>query len=251
MSLPSFSLARRRALVTGSSQGLGLAIARGLAAAGATVILNGRDEARLAQARATLQEEGLAVETRAFDVAEEAAVRTACAGIGDVDILVNNAGLHRRSPLVDMSLADWETVLRTNLTSAFLVARALAPGMIARRRGKVINLCSVMSEVSRPTVANYAASKGGLKMLTRAMAVEWGPHNIQVNGIGPGYMLTPLNAGLSADPKFDAWIRSRTPLGRWGRPEEIAGAAVFLASAASDFVTGQVIYVDGGILAGL
>lgn len=248
---PSFNLAGRRALVTGSSQGLGLAIARALAAAGATVTLNGRDEAKLAQARVALAGEGLAVEAQAFDVAEEAAVRAGCAALGPVDILVNNAGLHRRSPLVDMSLVDWETVLRGNLTGPFLVARALVPGMIERRRGKVINLCSVISEVARPTVGNYAAAKGGLKMLTRAMAVEWGPHNVQVNGIGPGYMLTELNRGLAADPKFDAWIRARTPLGRWGRPEDIAGAAVFLASSAADFVTGQVLYVDGGILAAL
>jgi gluconate 5-dehydrogenase len=246
-----FDLTGRRALVTGSSQGIGLAIARGLAAAGAAVLLNGRDAAKLAAAAEQLRADGLAVEVHAFDVTDETAVHTARDAIGAIEILVNNAGIHRRGPLLEMPLANWEAVLRGNLTSAFLVARAFAPDMIARRRGKIINTCSVMSEISRPTIANYAASKGGLKMLTRALAVEWGPHNIQVNGIGPGYIATELNRPLIEDEKFNTWICGRTPLGRWGRPEEIAGAAVFLASAASDFITGQILYVDGGILAGL
>jgi gluconate 5-dehydrogenase len=246
-----FDLTGRRALVTGSSQGLGLAIARGLAEAGAVVVLNGRDTAKLAAAAESLRAAGLKCETRAFDVTDEAAVNAACAALGPLDILVNNAGIHRRSPLVEMSLENWEAVLRANLTSAFLVTRAVAPGMIARGRGKIVNLCSLISEVARPTIGNYAASKGGLKMLTKSMAIEWGKHNVQVNGIGPGYMLTELNKPLVENPPFDAWIRGRTPMGRWGRPEEIVGAAVFLSSAASDFVTGQVIYVDGGVLAAL
>ncbi len=246
-----FDLTGRRALVTGSSQGIGLAIARGLAEAGAAIVLNGLDGDRLAAAAEALRGEGHDVATQSFDVADETAVGAAAARIGPIDILVNNAGIHRRSPLVGMRLEDFDAVVRTNLTGAFLVARAFLPAMIERRRGKIINLCSVISEVARPSVANYAASKGGLKMLTRAMAVELGPHDIQVNGIGPGYIVTGLNKPLVENPAFDAWIRGRTPLGRWGRPEDVAGTAVFLASPASDFVTGQILYVDGGILAGL
>jgi len=255
MSSKLFDLSGRRALVTGSSQGLGLAIARGLAEAGAEVLLNGRDPAKLARSTTQLVASGLPVKSFAFDVTNETEVNNAIAGIssqhGTIDILVNNAGSHRRSPLVDMSLEAWNDVLRSNLTSAFLVTRAVVPGMITQRRGKIINLCSVISEVARPTIGNYAAAKGGLKMLTRSMAVEWAKHNVQANGIGPGYMLTDLNTHLAADPKFDAWIKARTPAGRWGQPHEVAGAAVFLASSASDFVNGQVIYVDGGLLAAL
>jgi gluconate 5-dehydrogenase len=247
----AFSLSGRRALVTGSSQGIGLAIARALAQAGATVVLNGRDAAKLARVEKELRAAGLAVEVRAFDVTDEAQVAAARDALGEIDIVVNNAGIQKRGPLVEMPLENWNAVLQANLTSAFLVARAFAAGMIARGRGKVINTCSVMSDISRPTIANYAASKGGLKMLTKAMAVEWGKHNIQVNGIGPGYIATELNRPLIEDEKFNTWICGRTPLGRWGRPEEVAGAAVFLASPASDYITGQIIYVDGGILAGL
>jgi gluconate 5-dehydrogenase len=250
-----FDLTGRRALVTGSSQGLGLEIARGLAVAGAEVVLNGRDAAKLARATGQLRAAGLKAESWAFDVTSENEVAAAIGGItsrlGLIDILVNNAGIQRRSPLAEMSLADWDAVLRANLTSAFLVTKAVVPGMILRGRGKIINVCSVISEVARPTIANYAAAKGGLKMLTRSMAVEWARHNIQANGIGPGYMLTDLNTSLAADPKFDAWIKARTPAGRWGKPEEVAGAAVFLAAPASDFVNGHVLYVDGGLLAAL
>ena len=171
--------------------------------------------------------------------------------VGPIHILINNAGIHRRAPLADMTEAHWREVLDTNLTGAFLVARAVAPRMIARGSGKIINICSVMSEVSRPTIANYAAAKGGLKMLTRAMAVEWATHGLQCNGLGPGYILTELNRPLVENPDFDRWIRTRTPAGRWGTPEELIGAAVFLASAASDFVNGQILYVDGGLLAAL
>lgn len=246
-----FSLAGKLALVTGSSQGIGFALARGLAQAGASVALNGRDAAKLERAADELRAAGATVTTHAFDVTDEKAVDRARDTLGPIDILVNNAGMHRRGPLVDMPLENWEAVLRANLTAPFLVARAFVPGMIAQGRGKIINVCSVMSEISRPTVANYAASKGGLKMLTRAMAVEWGPHNIQVNGLGPGYIATELNRALIEDARFNAWICGRTPLGRWGRPEELAGTAVYLASAASDFMTGQILYLDGGILAGL
>lgn len=246
-----FSLAGRRVLITGSSQGIGLAFARGMAEAGASVVLNGRDTAKLERAAAELRAGGCAIETSAFDVTDETSVRAAAARLGPIDVLVNNAGIHRRAPLIEMKLEDWEAVLRGNLTSVFLVTRALAPAMIERRRGKIINICSVTGRVARPTIANYSASKAALEMLTRAMAVEWGRHNIQANGIAPGYMVTELNRTLVQNPEFDAWIRGRTPLGRWGKPEELIGSAVFLASAASDFMTGQVLYVDGGILAAL
>ena len=250
MPTPSFNLSGRRALVTGSSQGIGLALAGALAAAGAHVTLNGRDAAKLAAAAASLRAAGLAnVATAAFDVTDEAAVLAASAGLGAVDILVNNTGIHRRSPLETMPLADWEAVLKTNLTSAFLVARAVAPGMISRRSGKIINVCSLMSELARPTTGSYAAAKGGLKMLTRAMCAEWARHNLQVNGLAPGYILTELTAPLAADPKFDTWIKGRTPAGRWGSADDLTGACVFLASPAADFINGQILTVDGGLSA--
>jgi gluconate 5-dehydrogenase len=252
---PLFDLTGRIALVTGSSQGIGLAIAGGLAQAGATVVLNGRDEGKVEVAADTLRATGASVATAAFDVTDSAAIEHAVARleqhVGPIHVLVNNAGIHRRAPLLEMTEAQWREVLETDLTSAFLVARAVAPRMIARGAGKIVNTCSVMSEVSRPTIANYAAAKGGLKMLTRAMAVEWAKHGLQCNGLGPGYILTELNRSLVENAEFDRWIRGRTPAGRWGRPEELAGAAVFLASAASDFVNGQIIYVDGGLLAAL
>lgn len=250
-----FDLSGRTALVTGSSQGLGLAMARGLGQAGAALVLNGRDEAKLARAAAALRAEGLRVATSAFDVTDPAAVAVAVtkleAEVAPVDILVNNAGIQRRVPLVEMSLAQWREVLDTNLTSAFLVAQAVAPRMIARRAGKIVNICSVMCEVARPTIANYAAAKGGLKMLTRAMAVEWAKHGVQANGIAPGYFVTELTQPLVENAEFNRWICGRTPAGRWGQPEELTGAAVFLASRASDFVNGQILTVDGGLLAAL
>ena len=252
---PLFDLTGRTALVTGSSQGLGHAMARGLAQAGAAIVLNGRDAAKLAAAAAQLRAEGVNVTTAAFDVTDGAAVARAVekieAEFAPIDILVNNAGIHRRAPLAEMTEAQWREVLDTNLTSAFLVARAVAPRMIARGQGKIINLCSVMSDVTRPTIGNYAAAKGGLKMLTRAMAVEWAKHGVQANAIAPGYFATELNRPLMANAEFDQWIRGRTPAGRWGQPEELAGAAVFLASRASAFVNGQMLTVDGGLLAAL
>jgi len=255
MSENIFDLTGKNALVTGSSQGLGLVIAGGLGRAGATVILNGRDEARLNRAVGRLSEEGLAVRGFAFDVSDSgqvaAAVRRMEGELGPIDVLVNNAGLHRRGPLEKLDDRAWREVLEVNLTGAFFVARALAAGMIARRRGKIINICSLMSELARRTTGSYAAAKGGLKMLTRAMAVEWARHNVQVNAIGPGYFRTPMTRPLADDPKFDAWLKARTPAGRWGLPEELIGPAVFLASEASSFVNGQVLYVDGGILAAL
>jgi len=254
---PLFDLTGRTALITGSSQGIGLALARGLAQAGAGVVLNGRDPAKLTAAAETLLADvaGARVTTAAFDVTDSSAIGREVARIeaefAPIDILINNAGIQRRAPLAEMTEAQWREVLDTNLTSTFLVARAVAPRMIARKSGKIINTCSVMSEVSRPTIANYAAAKGGLKMLTRAMAVEWARHGLQCNGIGPGYIVTELNRALVENGEFNRWICGRTPAGRWGQPEELVGAAVFLSSAASSFVNGQILYVDGGLLAAL
>ena len=250
-----FDLTGRTALVTGSSQGLGLAMARGLAQGGAALVLNGRDEKKLAAAADALRAEGAKVTMAAFDVTNGTAAAEAVARIeaefAPIDILVNNAGIQRRAPLAEMTEEQWRAVLDTNLTSAFLVARAVAPRMIARGRGKLINICSVMSEVTRPSIGNYAAAKGGLKMLTRAMAVEWARHGVQSNAIAPGYFLTELNKVLVENAEFNKWICGRTPAGRWGQPHELAGVAVFLASGASDFVNGQILYVDGGLLAAL
>jgi gluconate 5-dehydrogenase len=253
--LSLFDLTGRTALVTGSSQGLGFALARGLARAGASVVLNGRRKEKLESAAGTLRADGLSVRTCAFDVTDETQVRAAIPALerdaGPLEILVNNAGVQLRKPMVDLDGAAFREVLDANLTSAFLVAREAARGMIARRRGKIINVCSLMSEIGRNTIAAYTASKGGLKMLTKAMAVEWGPHGLQANGIGPGYFVTEMTKPLVENPEFDAWVRKRTPAGRWGQPEELVGAAVFLASRASDFVNGQILYVDGGMLAAL
>jgi len=254
MSTDLFSLAGRTALVTGSSRGLGNAIATGFAAAGAAVVLNGSDPARLGSAASALRSKGCKVIEAAFDVTDEGAVVTAfekldAEGVA-VDILVNNAGIQLRKPLVDLSVAEWQRVIDTNLTSAFVVGREAARRMIRRGRGgKVINIGSLTSEVARATVAPYTAAKGGIKLLTRSMAAEWAEHDIQANAIGPGYMMTEMNKALIDNPTFDAWVKGRTPAKRWGRPEELVGAAVFLASAASGYVNGQIIYVDGGMLA--
>ncbi|HKB92474.1 MAG TPA: SDR family oxidoreductase [Opitutaceae bacterium] len=247
MSSSIFDLSGRRALITGSSQNIGFALARGLAEAGAEVIINGRDEKKVVSAVETLRAANLKVTGSAFDVTDEAAVSNAISAMGRLDILVNNTGGHRRGPLVDMPLADWEAVIKTNLTSAFLTARAVAPAMIARKAGKIINVCSLMSDLARPTTGNYAAAKGGLRMLTRAMCSEWAKHNVQINGIAPGYILTELTKSLVADEKFDTWIRGRTPAGRWGNPSDLVGACVFLAAPASDFMNGQLLVIDGGL----
>ncbi len=250
-----FDLTGKIALVTGSSQGLGHTIARGLGEAGATLILNGRNRERLDAAVTALSRDGLKVTGALFDVADPAQVRekipTLEREVGPIHILVNNAGIQRRAPLETVDEAVWQEVLNTNLTAVFLVSKAVVQGMISRKAGKIINICSLMSEMARPTVGPYMAAKGGVKTLTKSMAVEWGKHNIQVNGLGPGYFVTPMNKPLVENPQFDSWIKGRTPTGRWGQPEELIGTAVFLASKASDFVTGQIIYVDGGILAAL
>lgn len=249
-----FDLSGRRALVTGSSRGLGLAMARGLAEAGAHVVLNGRSEAALASTTDQLAGAGLRVSSVVMDVTNEASIDAGIASIeadGPIDVLVNNVGIHRRAPLAEMTPAQWREVIEVNLTTAFLVSHRVVPAMIGRRSGKIINTCSLMSEVGRPSTGNYAAAKGGLKMLTRAMAVEWAGHNVQANGIGPGYFETELTRSLVEDEAFNTWICDRTPAGRWGRPDELIGAAVFLASGASNFVSGQIIYVDGGLLAAI
>lgn len=246
---PSFSLAGKRALVTGSSRGIGLALAAALGQSGASVVLNGRSAPALQEAESLLTGQGIDATGQAFDVTDEAATKAAGQAVGPIDILINNAGIHRRSPLADMSLEDWNTVLNTNLTSAFLVARTFVPAMIEQRAGKIINICSLMSDLARPTTGNYAAAKGGLRMLTRAMCGEWAQYNIQVNGIGPGYIATELTAPLWENPEFDGWIKNRTPAGRWGEVEDLTGAAVFMASNASQFLNGQVLMIDGGLTA--
>ncbi len=248
-----FDIRGRRALVTGSSRGIGLALARGLVEAGCSVALHGRDTGTLSRAAAELAETGAQVHQVAFDVTDSAAVDAGIAALeaelGPLDILVNNAGVQYRAPLLEFSDEAWHRVIETNLTSAFLVSRAVARGMVERGRGKIINIASLMAKLGRVDVAPYAASKGGLKMLTRGMCADWGASGVQVNAIGPGYFQTELTAALVEDEEFDAWLRRRTPAGRWGRPEELVGALLFLASPAADFVNGQIIYVDGGLSA--
>jgi gluconate 5-dehydrogenase len=246
-----FDLSGKIALVTGAYRGLGFAIATGLARAGATVVLNARKEAAVDEAAQALRAQGLAADTSVFDVTDRAAVRAAVATIhathGSVDILFNNAGIQRRGALVDFSQSDWDAVIATNLTAPFIVSQAVLPGMIAKRRGKIVHIASLMSEMARPSVVPYTAAKGGVRQLTRGMAVELAPHNIQVNAIAPGYFATEMNRALLDNAEFTAWVNKRTPAGRWGNPTEIAGLAVFLASSASDYVTGQMMIIDGGM----
>jgi len=255
MSTRLFDLTGKVALVTGSTSGLGNAIAGGLAAAGATIIVNGRNEARVNESVGAFRANGLKAEGYPFDVTAESAVIDAVGGIetqvGPIDILVNNAGIQRRQPLVEMSAATFEEVIQTNLTSLFIVGRTVAKNMIGRKRGKIINIASLASEVARRTIGPYTAAKGGVRQLTKTMCVEWAEHNIQTNAIGPGYFRTELNRALWSDPDFNKWVAARTPAARWGEPEELIGAAVFLSSAASDFMNGQTIYVDGGLLASM
>ncbi|MFJ1969374.1 SDR family oxidoreductase [Streptomyces sp. NPDC087903] len=249
-----FDLTGRLALVSGSSKGIGLALATGLAEAGADVVLNGRDPEALHTARAALAERtGSTVHAMPFDVTDEAAVQRAVQeiedGIGPLDILVNNTGVQHREPLLDVRAADFERVLNTNLTSAFLVGRAVARGMVERGRGKIVNVCSVQTWLARPGIAAYAASKGGLAMLTKGMCAEWAGSGLAVNGLAPGYVVTELTRPLVDDPAFDSWIRGRTPAGRWAAVEDLVGTLVWLAAPASDFVNGQVIAIDGGLTA--
>jgi gluconate 5-dehydrogenase len=232
-----------------------MAMANGLGAAGARLVINGHSsQQKIDEAVAAYQDAGFDASGCRFDVTDEKEVAVAVERIeselGPIDILINNAGIIRRVPLLDMPLDEWELVIRTDLTSAFVVSRAVVPGMVERGGGKVINICSMMSELGRDSVGAYAAAKGGLKMLTRSMATEWARHNVQVNGIGPGYFATEQTKPIRVDGHpINDFIVGRTPAGRWGNPEDLQGAAVFLASPASDFVNGQIIYVDGGILA--
>lgn len=237
----------KRILITGSSSGLGFEVARGLALAGATIILNGRRPERLAAAVQELKQENACVSSVCFDVTLEDEVQRGIAEAGVVDVLINNAGIQRRGPLEQFTLAQWNEVLSANLTSCFLVAREVVRSMIERRNGKIINICSLMSDFGRAGTGPYTASKGGLKMLTKAMCAEWARYNIQINGIAPGYFITEMTEKLANDPEFDAWVKKRTPAGRWGDPAELVGVANFLSSESSSFVNGQVLYVDGGM----
>jgi gluconate 5-dehydrogenase len=248
-----FDLSQRKALITGSARGLGFVIARGMAQAGAAIILNDVVQDRLEGSVRVLREEGLNAFGYAFDITDPVAVahnvETIEREVGPIDILMNNAGIQIRHPLEDFPEEDWEKILKINLTGVYLVSKYVARGMIARQRGKIINMCSMQSELGRPTITPYAASKGGVKMLVRGMATEWGKYNIQVNGIGPGYFITDMTRALVEDEKFNAWLCGRTPANRWGDPRELIGAAIFLASKASDYVNGHILYVDGGMLA--
>jgi gluconate 5-dehydrogenase len=250
-----FDLRGRVALVTGSSAGIGLAMARGLAGAGARVVLNGRRSQKVNDAAKSLRELGYHVAEAAFDVIDNAAVGRAIDRIeneiGPIEILINNAGMQRRAPLEDYPEETWHELMSTNVDSVFFVSQAVARRMIPRRRGKIINICSVQSELGRPSIAPYAASKGAVKMLTKGMAIDWGKYGLQINGIGPGYFKTELNQALVDDPAFSEWLIARTPSRRWGELDDLIGAAVFLASDASAFVNGQVLYIDGGVTASL
>jgi gluconate 5-dehydrogenase len=253
MSQQLFSLEGRTALVTGSSRGLGKAIAQGLGEAGAALVINGVDAQRCEDTAAELRSKGFKARALAFDVTDEASVVAAIEALDaegvEVDILVNNAGIQLRKPLVELTSAEWHKVIDTNLTSAFLVAREVAKRMLPRGRGKIINIGSLMSGLARPTIAPYTAAKGGIKLLTQSMTAEWAPHGIQANAIGPGYMLTDMNQALVDNKEFNDWVIGRTPARRWGDAKDLVGAAVFLSSSASDYVSGQIIYVDGGMSA--
>ncbi len=250
MSLKLFDLTGKRALITGSSQGIGFGIARGLAEAGAEIILNGRDAKKLAAAAATLRSAGHKVYEAGFDVTSAPEVAKAIEHIeaqGPIDILFNNAGMQFRTALEDYPPEKFQELLLVNVESVFLVGQAVARHMIKRGRGKIINICSVQSELGRPSIAPYTATKGAVKMLTKGMCADWAKHGLQINAIGPGYFKTPLNQALVENPEFSGWLEKRTPAGRWGDPEELAGAAIFLASEASSFINGHILYVDGGI----
>ncbi|MEC9195835.1 MAG: gluconate 5-dehydrogenase [Bacteroidota bacterium] len=255
MSTSLFDLTGKVALITGATHGLGMAMAKGIGKAGAMVIINGNSsQEKIDNAVATFKAEGIQAFGYRFDVTSEEEVQNAIKRIENevspIDILVNNAGIIKRTPMVDMEVADFEQVVKVDLVSPFIVSKAVVKGMIQRKSGKIINICSMMSELGRNTVGAYAAAKGGLKMLTQNMCVEWAPHNIQVNGIGPGYFATEQTKPIRVDGHpFNEFIVNRTPAGVWGDPNDLQGAAVFLSAKASDFVNGQILYVDGGILA--
>jgi gluconate 5-dehydrogenase len=250
---PLFDLTAKIALVTGSSQGIGLALAEGLAAHGAAVVLNGRTAGRLQEAADWLRARGYRAECAPFDVTDHKAAAEGVAAIesriGPIDILVNNAGMQFRTPLEDFPVDKWEELFRTNVSSIFNVGQAVARHMIPRRRGKIINIASVQSELARTNIAPYTATKGAVRNLTRGMCADWAKYGLQINAIAPGYFRTPLNQALVDNPEFSQWLANRTPAGRWGDVEELVGAAVFLAGPASSFVNGHILYVDGGITA--
>ena len=246
-----FDISNKLALITGSSKGIGRSLAYGLAGSGARVIINGRDQKKIADTVKELNENGMDAYSSAFDVNDKPAVEGQIEKIenelGPIDILINNAGIQIRGSLEDFDLDSWQKILDVNLTGVFIVSQCVAKRMIKRKSGKIINICSLQSDLARPTIAPYAASKGGVRMLTRAMSAEWAKYNIQVNGIGPGYFETDMTRPLVQDKDFDAWIKKRTPAGRWGDVSELTGAAIFFSSKASDFINGQLIYVDGGL----
>lgn len=247
-----FDLTGKAALVTGSSRGLGRALALALADAGADLVLHGRDETALAESADLIQaRSGRRPVTVTFDVTDAAEVEHAIGGLitahGVPDILVNNAGVQRRAPFAEFPVADWDAVIASNLSSVFYVSRFLAPAMIERGSGKIVNIASVQSMLARQTIAPYSASKGGVAQLSRGMAADLARYNIQVNTLSPGYFATEMNSALVADAEFSAWVEQRTPAQRWGRPEELAGTLLYLSSSASDFVSGQNIFVDGGM----
>ena len=255
MTVSLFDLTGKTALITGSSQGIGFALAKGLAAAGASIVLNGRDVEKLVAAANILRDQGVNASTLAFDATEHANVRSAIdgyeAGSGPIDILVNNAGMQHRAALEDFPADAFERLLQTNIASVFHVGQAVARHMIARKAGKIINVASVQTAMARPGIAPYTATKGAVGNLTKGMATDWAKYGLQCNALAPGYFDTPLNAALVADATFSAWLEKRTPAGRWGNVEELVGACVFLASPASSFVNGHILYVDGGITASL
>lgn len=253
MSLSLFDLTGKRALITGSSQGIGLALAQGLAAAGAAIVLNGRDQGKLDEAADLLRREGAEVAVLAFDVTDHAAARAAVDGFeaetGAIDILINNAGMQHRAPLEDFPAEAFQRLLQTNIASVFNVAQPVARHMIARGAGKIVNIASVQTALSRPGIAPYTATKGAVANLTKGMATDWAKYGLNCNAIAPGYFDTPLNAALKADPAFNDWLTKRAPAGRWGRLPELVGAAIFLSSDACSYVNGATIFVDGGITA--
>ena len=255
MSRDLFDLTGKATLITGSSRGIGYALAEGLGNAGSTIILNGTDEDRLNRSAKNIAEENIIVHKSLFDVRDEETVQKEIVrieeNIGPIDILINNAGIQIRGPLDEFDLKDWQRIIDINLTGAFITSKAVIKGMIERKRGKIINICSMQSDLARETIAPYTASKGGLKLLTQGMTADWGKYNIQINGIAPGYFKTELSKKMYEDEEFNTWLCERTPAGRWGHVSELVGAAIFLSSKASDFVNGHVIFVDGGLRARL
>jgi len=248
-----FDLKGKVTLITGSGRGIGLTLAEGLGSSGSTVILNDIDKQRLDKAVEYLKDKGINTFGLVFDVRDENKIIEQITKIekkvGTIDILVNNAGIQIRSPLEEFKLEDWQKILDINLSGAFLTAKAVVQSMIKKKAGKIINICSIQSELARPTIAPYTAAKGGLRLLTQGMATDWGKYNIQINAIAPGYFKTEMTKSLYEDEKFDAWLCSRVPANRWGDPEELVGAAIFLASKASDYVNGHLLFVDGGLKA--